>query len=275
MKYNITPKSLVLSILRKSEQNAVPIKALVSIGDLFGFTGNTIRVTTTRLIRDGKIESDERGLYHLTASADPVSRYIDTWRDGEERLVSWDGTWICCLTPKLPVGRQARNKKALGFLGFKQGLPGLWVRPNNLRLELCKIIKILRRFGLEKDVELFKASEFGEKLDEQWRRYIWPLDELKKTGEEIREKIARSKNRLKSMPLENAVVEAYLVGSEAVHRLIMDPLLPGELLDASVRIKLTEAMLEYDDLGKRVWAKKFEDIQITGAPSHLQLVEGG
>ncbi|MGC9324518.1 MAG: hypothetical protein ACP5G0_07205 [Desulfomonilia bacterium] len=81
--------------------------------------------------------------------------------------------------------------------------------------------------------------------------------------------------RLNNIPVENAVVESYLVGSDAVHKLIMDPLLPDELLDASVRIELAEAMLEYDGIGKRMWAKKFGDIQIAGTPSHLQLVEGG
>ena len=61
MKYNIKPKNLILSILRVSEQPAVSIKTLVSIGNLFGFTGNTIRVATTRLISGGKSRATNAG----------------------------------------------------------------------------------------------------------------------------------------------------------------------------------------------------------------------
>lgn len=275
MKYNLKPKNLILSVLRVAKQPAVSIKTLVAIGELFGFSGNTIRVATTRLISGGKIESDERGFYRFSAGADPVNRHFDTWRDGESRMVPWDGSWICCLPPKLPSGSSARNKKSLGFLGFKEGLTGLWIRPNNLRLDVSGVARLLERFGLENGTELYKAEAFREKLDEQWRRYLWPIEDLKASGVEILKKIEKSRLKLSSMPLENAVVESFLVGSEAVHRLNMDPLLPGEMLDASVRIGLTEAMLDYDKIGVHIWMEKFGDLRMGGAPSHLQLVKEG
>ncbi len=271
MKYNIKPKNLILSILRVSEQPAVSIKTLVLIGKLFGFTGNTIRVATARLVSSGKIESDERGLYRLSQAADPVNRYLNGWRDGEERLVSWDGSWVCCLAAELPAGRQARNNKAFGFLGIREGLPGLWIRPNNLRLGFRGIIKTLDQLGIESGAKFFEARKFKEKLEEKWRHCLWPLDELNKTGREILEKISRSRLKLKNMPPAQAVVESYLVGSEASYRLTMDPLLPNEILDASVRIDLTEAMLEYDVIGNRIWMENFEDLKLGGTPSHLQL----
>ncbi len=274
MEYKVTPKSLILSILQVAGTRAMPIKALVSSGEVFGFTSNTIRVTTTRLIREGSVESDERGFYYLSKNKNPISNFVDSWRIGEKRLINWDGGWMCCLLPKTKAAQQTKSERALRFTGFKEGLPGLWVRPNNLKLGLSGIRDIIRQMIIQTNAELFIGRQFDEKLIEQWRRFLWPVHELNRSYEKNLEKIRKSTKQIKTMPFENALVESYLTGSEAVHCLVTDPLLPDEMMPVKYRKALTRAMLTYDDIGKKIWVRKFEGLQLDKSPAHLQIVSG-
>lgn len=97
--FQITPKSLILSIMQVADERTIPIKALIVCGDLFGFTSNTIRVTVTRLIREKTIESDERGFYRLGTRKNPVSRFIKTWRMGEKGLLHGMNDGCACCSP--------------------------------------------------------------------------------------------------------------------------------------------------------------------------------
>jgi phenylacetic acid degradation operon negative regulatory protein len=130
MEYQITPKNLILSLLQVADSRTMPIRTLIVCGELFGFTANTIRVTTTRLIREKSIESDERGYYRLGSRKNQLSRFINTWRMGEKRMVDWNGEWVCAvLPPNEDKHHRARSRKALEVMGFREGLAGLWVRP--------------------------------------------------------------------------------------------------------------------------------------------------
>ena len=60
MDWKITPKILIVSMLHVTNNRAIPIRVLIAMGNLFGFTSNTVRVTTARLVRDGRIESDSK-----------------------------------------------------------------------------------------------------------------------------------------------------------------------------------------------------------------------
>ncbi len=272
MDRKFTPKSLILSMLQASNGNAMPVKTLVSIGEIFGFTGNTIRVTTTRLIRERTIESDERGLYRLSNKSTLVSRFIERWKEGEGRLKNWDGCWLCYLTPKSLAKRQAEAKTAFGFSGFKEGLPNLWVRPDNLSVSIEDIEYLLSQIGRLEEGEMFIVKQFSKKLIKRWQNDLWPVGKLLGNQKTFLEEMETSANRIEKMPLENALVESFLIGSEAIRLLVTDPLLPEEFMDNTYRIALTRAMLVYDEIGKRIWSKRFEEIRMDQSPAHLQLV---
>jgi len=269
MKNDITPKSLILGLLQASRAGQVSVKSLISVGEMFGFTGNTIRVTATRLIREGKLESDERGLYRLSDQIDPFSKFVESWRTGENRLVPWDGSWMCYLTPPITARLQAKNKKTLHRPGFRKGRLNLWVRPNNLKIGIHGIGKIITQLGIIEKGELFVGRDFDEKLIEQWKKYLWPIEELAKAQQDCVKKISKSAERIFKMPLNNALVESYLMGHEAIILLITDPLLPKELMDSTHRIALTQAMLEYDVLGKIIWRDRFSEIDTEKTPPYI------
>lgn len=267
--YQITPKSLILSLMQVANDRTIPIKALIVCGELFGFTGNTIRVTVTRLIREKTIESDERGYYRLGSRKNPVSRYINTWRLGEKRLMDWDGRWLCVLLPhKMDKPQQVRCKKVLEILGFREGLDSLWVRPYNLIFSQEDIMIIMKSMGMHPGSELFIGQKFSGALTDRWSCFLWNVEELNRSCSEILKKLEESYERIDKIPVENAMVESYILGGEAIHILLTDPLLPKEIQTSGYRERLTQAMLSYDDLGKNIWIKKLEGLKLDKAPSH-------
>lgn len=272
MPLKITPKSLIISILQVSGNEPLPIKALIVMGELFGFNSNSIRVTTARLLREGRIESDERGLYRLKDINNPIIRLVNNWRTGEVGVTAWDKSWTCCLMPKVTSGEQKSSAKALALLGFKEGIANLWARPHNLTLEMGAMKKLLYALGIHPSATLFVARDFNPRLTEQWQRYLWPVDELIRSCVAIQKKLEESSARLASMPAPQAVVESYLMGTEAVHWLTSDPCLPAEMMSGEYRTSLTRAMLEYDELGKMIWTKEFGDYRFGSTPAHLRVV---
>ena len=271
MDWKITPKILIISMLHVSNNRAMPIKVLITMGRLFGFTSNTVRVTTTRLAADGRIENDERGLYRLKDWDTPISRFVDSWRSEESRLKEWDGSWICCLLPKATLAQQRKNDKALALIGFGQGLPQLWVRPNNLTMELHEIRELLIHQGMDTEGEVFIGDSFEPRHVERWKRDLWSDEEVIRTSEAAREKLKRSMDRLESLPVKDALVESYLLGTKGIHWLLKDPLLPEEMIPSRYRSELTQTMLASDAFGKSIWKREFEGLRLKHSPSHAGL----
>ena len=274
MTRKITQKSLLLSLFHAAGNTSIPIKTLVAAGEIFGFAGSTVRVTVIRLVRSGTLESDTRGMYRLSGRGRKISRFIGTWKEGEQRLKPWDGTWLCCLLPQKAYRTPGRIRRFLNMTGFQEGLPSLWVRPNNLAMGIERLGSILSHPGGRDDMVQFVGYGFEDRITERWTRSLWPVDILMDTQNRFLQKINKSASRLDKMPLENALVESFLVGSEAIHLLFSDPLLPHDIMDPGPRQALTRAMIAYDRIGKRVWSRRFEEINMDRSPAHLQLVAG-
>jgi len=272
--FQVTPKNLLLGVMQAGKVSSVPIKTLAQVGELFGFSSNTIRVNVARLLRAGILESDERGFYHIRSHENPLSLLVDKWHLGERRRKFWKQDWLVCLLPdKRNQKGQNNSQKALSLLGFKRATGAMWVRPNNLHLDRGECTKLLEQLGLMEGATLFVASDFESTLLEQWSKYLWPIDDLQRKYQELGEKLRYSKQRIKKLPIDQAVVETFIVGSEAVNLLVIDPLLPDEMMAAEHREVLTQEMEAYDVLGKSVWNEKFGELDMGLSPVHLKLVE--
>jgi len=272
--FEITPKNLLLGVMQAGKVSSVPIKILTQVGELFGFSSNTIRVNVARLLSAGILESDERGFYRIRSKENPLSKLVDEWHLGEKRRKSWKQDWLVCLLPdKRNQKGQNSALKALSFLGFRSASPVMWVRPNNLNLDRGGCEKLLVQLGVMEDATIFVASEFEPKLLEQWSKFLWPIDNLQQKYLELGEKLRYSKQRIKKLPIDQAVVETFIVGSEVVNFLTVDPLLPDEMMTAKYREVLTQEMKTYDAIGKSVWNEKFGELDMSLSPVHLRLVE--
>src|SRR6185369_8298434 len=123
----VTPRSVVFNLVRVSHRNAVSVRRLVAIGTLFGFTGNAMRVAIARLISDRLLRSDERGWYRLGPEAVAVHAHVEDWRRGEARMRSWKGEWLAvALAPAADRAARRGSLRALGRLGLREAMPGLW-----------------------------------------------------------------------------------------------------------------------------------------------------
>lgn len=264
----LTPKSLLLDLLRVSPQ-PVPVRELVTIGALFGFEGNAMRVALTRLVARGLVESDERGSYRLEPETTPLARLVDRWRLGDRRMRRWKGEWLCVWHPR--GGRRAEqgaSHRALTRLGFREGREGLWVRPDNLRAARPAVESDLRHLGLSDEAALFVGSGLPAGLTAAWCRTLWPAAALRATWRRTLARLERSHARLELIPRHEALVESFLVGGEAIRVLALDPLLPDEILDGADRRRLGEATAAYDAAGKSIWSDVLSAPALEAAPAH-------
>ena len=272
----LTPKNIIVDLLRMTRQRSVSSKSLVDTGELFGFNANAIRVTLTRLVSNGILESDTRGYYRLAKKTDPISSYIEDWRIGEERRQdSWDRqSWLLCHLPKKPLrAARSRTLKALRFLGFREGMDNLWVRPANLQYDFAAIDSLLQHLGLEPAANLMISAQLRENTIKRWHHQLWNTKALDFGYREGMRKIEQSQKHLATLSNREAMAETFIVGGEAIHILVKDPWLPDEIFTTEERAKLHKMMLEYDEVGREIWSKEVEHLQVKVNPRHLRLVK--
>lgn len=269
---------MILDLLRvtPADPGAAPVSALVEVGELFGFSGNTVRVAVSRLVRVGLLESDERGWYRLSSRTDPVNRHVSSWREGEARIRRpWNGAWLAIALSKASRREERKSsKRALDMLGFRAGFDLLWVRPDNLDESHEQTAARLEELGYEASAELLVVASVPEATDLRWRHGLWPTQRLLSSYRVLRRDLANSMKRLRSMPSEQGLVETFLLGGAAMRALALDPLLPSEILPTDLRGKLTEDLLAYEEIGWELWQRRIDQLPLERAP-HLTFAFAG
>jgi phenylacetic acid degradation operon negative regulatory protein len=272
----VTPKSLVLDLLRVADERPIAIKTFVAVGALFGLTANAVRVAVARLVAAGTLESDERGSYRLAGRTAAIGRHVESWRLGERRMRRWDGGFLAV---HLPRGAErtvrTRSRRALELLGFREGLDLIWLRPDNLSESRAETRHKLESLGLESDAQHFVASDFDRELLQSFKKSLFMAERLERGYRQARERIDASLRKLEQMPLERAAVETFLVGGSAIRILATDPLLPRDLMPTDERAALTDAMLAYDIIGRRIWKELSFGHKLGEAPVHLHSITVG
>ncbi len=246
-----TPRSLILDLLSTVAGHAVPVRALVAAAALFGIQENGLRVALARLLAAGRVARDERGQYRLAPGA--VLSHLLGWRRLEERTSAWSGGWYAVHTAALPrrPGRSLRER-ALRFLGFRSLLPGLELRPANLREGLPALRGGLVALGLEREAPVFELAGLDPDSDAR-ARALWDAAALLRRYRELERALAGSAARLSALPLAAARAESFRLGGAAIRQLALDPLLPEALAPAAPRRALVARMRSYDRLGRALW----------------------
>lgn len=271
----VTPKSLVLDLLRVAAPAAVPVSGLVSVAELFGLSGNALRVAVARLAASGLLESDERGAYRLSPRTSPLTEHVERWRVGERRMRRWGGSWLAAYLPaESERARRHESRHALTLLGMREVRRSFWVRPDNLAELLPAAADKLRALGLDPSAEVFLASELSARFAEQLTQKTWNTKALLAGYAELLRAVSRSAERLNRLPEKRALVESFRLGGSAIRVLATDPLLPPEILPGDARRRLTEAMLKYDAQGRAIWSRALGGVPLESAPRHLSVVEG-
>jgi phenylacetic acid degradation operon negative regulatory protein len=241
------PSAVILDMLRSARTQRRTAQSLVAAGELFGFSENTVRVTLSRLMNRGLIESPERGLYALTRRSDALNAFVERWRLGEARVRTWrPGSWL------FAHGACAGSEWALEALGFRLVRPGLAARPDNLACDLGELRGLATGIGLASATLLIAGRVDGD--DSGWLR-AWHPTELDDEYADALARLKASAARLAKLPRDRARLECFTLGGEMIHRLAKDPLLPAEFVDVVARKALWRAMVDYEAQGKEIWAR--------------------
>ena len=266
---SLTSKSLVLDLLSTLPAGrAVPVGALVRAAGLLGIGENNVRVTLARLRGRGLVDSDERGLYRMGASALAVNRQVRSWRNVEDEVRDWDGSWAAVQTGKAGDRRAARRRAtALRLLGFRAFEAPLHLRPNNLAGGVAALRDRLATLGIGDDVLVYRLSDLDDVSDRR-ARGLWDTAELERGYRAGVAMLDASTERLPELTPEAAMAESFRVGGEVVRQIVLDPLLPAPIVDTHARTALVETMQRYDVLGRECWKSwAGETVELEQTPS--------
>lgn len=267
-----TAKSLILDLLSTMRGAAMPVRALVQAGGLFGIAENGIRVELARLMTRGLVDRDERGLYRIATRAEAVHNHVRAWSRVEERTTSWTGGWIGVHTGALKRSdrRAARRRvRALEFLGLRELDPGLWIRPDNLRGGVAEVRRQLDALGLDRAAIVFALGALDDATEAR-ARGLWDVAALRASYRALRDALAASEKRVPRLAGERAMVETFTLGGRVIRQLVLDPLLPEPIVPAAERRALIDAMRRYDSVGRDCW-RPF--MRTHGAPSRRSPID--
>ncbi len=258
-----SPRNIILDLMGVSHPNPMETAHLSVIADVFSVPVNNLRVALTRLVAKGMLDNTQRGVYRLSAKAIVRNEFTRRWKSPQYSSKPWDDTWIACHLSK-GTNRSLRCKSinALNWFGFKPGLDGMWVRPNNLVQAVPELLNMLRSLGLEAHAQVFSITDVETTLAKSWKT-LWATQKLDSHYQQLSKKLLNSFKQLQSAQPNTTLLEACLLGSEAIHFLATDPQLPTEIRPSCHYEQLRTTMLEYDKIGREIWLKQLPSLGVS------------
>jgi phenylacetic acid degradation operon negative regulatory protein len=246
--------SFVLDLLSTLKRGSMPVRALLEAAEPLGIAPGSVRVALARLLAGGQVARDARGRYRLGAAAAPLAQHVGAWRHAEARLRPWTpGRWLAVQTGAA-AAPSARGERARRLLGLRAFVPGLSLRPDNLRGGVGALRAELAALGPDPQVLVFELSGL-DPASEARARGLWDAAALGAGYARSLEELAASTRRLPGLPEAEARAESFLLGGRVIRQLALDPLLPEAIAPSARRRALFDAARAYDRLGRSVWAR--------------------
>ncbi len=257
---HLSARELILTLIDSSRATSLPVSYFVAAAELFDMDQGGVRVALARLVRDGSLISEDRGVYQLGSRAGTLQSLVRNWSRAEAALVPWAGDWITTLVGHLTrsVKAQVRsNERALRLFGFAELKPDLWVRPANLARDLNEIRSDLLALGLHRDSLCAQVRTFdpSDVLDPA---VLWDTRRLSQRYKRHIRLLSESTRRLESMAEDAAARETLLVGRQVTRDILLDPFLPDALVDAASRRQMISTMIDYNEIGRSHWRAFYE-----------------
>jgi phenylacetic acid degradation operon negative regulatory protein len=262
-----SPRAFLVALLSAFEVD-VPVQVLIHACSLFGIDENRTRVALHRLRAKHLIDSAERGTYRITRDQAVIGETFG-WRDTLSRIAPWDGHWVGVHTAPLPRADKTvarRRDRATQFVGLRELVPGLLIRPDNLANGVEGLRTRLLGLGLEPEAAIFRLDALGP--HEVPARELWTELQLDRRYRDHIAALDLVEAQLPHMSEEEAARQTFLAGNRAIHDIVLDPLLPEPLVDIELRQRCFDRMRAFDDLGRRAWAGVLEtDLALRRAPA--------
>ena len=208
---NMTARSVVLSVLLGAHPAWASASELIRLTADFGIKETTLRVALTRMVGAGDLIRSADG-YRLS------DRLLARQRRQDEamrpRTRPWRGAWLVLIVTS--IGTDARSRAALRTTmhdkRFGELREGVWMRPDNLDLELGP--DVTDRVRVLKALDAAPAALAGE---------LWDVPGWAATGHRLLDEMAQ-KAQATDVP------GRFVVAAAMVRHLLTDPMLPTDLL---------------------------------------------
>jgi phenylacetic acid degradation operon negative regulatory protein len=246
---------IVLDLLFAHTDHQLSAQALCQAGELFGISKQSMRVALTRLAQQDKIGNTGRGNYRLNPGGNTLFRDVDDWLHKENRARVWKGQWLGIHVDAVARADKTawrRHEKAIALRGFRPLRKFLYVRPDNLKGDLEQTRAELHALGLIDTALLFEIATLQAQED-AYARSLWEVQQLRQQYCALLELVARSARGLPKLPDGQAARESLLVGREVIRHIILDPLLPAQMMPPEERHALIAAAREYQVQARRHW----------------------
>ncbi|WP_204081316.1 PaaX family transcriptional regulator C-terminal domain-containing protein [Mycobacterium riyadhense] len=205
---NMTARSVVLSVLLGAHPACASASELIRLTADFGIKETALRVALTRMVSAGDLIRSADG-YGLS------NRLLARQRRQDEamrpRARPWGGYWHVVIVTS--VGTDARTRGALRTAmhdkRFGELREGVWMRPDNLDLELKP--EVLARVRVLNACDDQPAELAGQ---------LWDLPGWAGAGHRLLDDMAQFSD----------IPGRFMVAAAMVRHLLADPMLPAELL---------------------------------------------
>ena len=206
----MTARSVVLSVLLGAHPAVASAGELIRLTADFGIKETTLRVALTRMVSGGDLIRSADG-YRLS------DRLLARQRRQDEAMRPtvrpWREDWVMVIVTS--VGTDARTRAALRSTmhdkRFGELREGVWLRPDNLDLELDPDVAAR--------VRVLRARDDAPA---QLAGQLWDLSAWAETGHRLLAGMARAAD----------VPDRFVLAAAMVRHLLTDPMLPAELLPA-------------------------------------------
>lgn len=251
----LNAKTLVIDLLLAASDRPITIRQLISAARLFDISENQIRVATTRLCNEHKIEAISRGTYRLAQQSHDWADIIVNRQQGILKTRPWQQQYIAVFSNSLGrVDRAAlsRRERALKRFGFKELEQGVFIRPDNLTLSLDDIFCELVNAGVELTVKIALIHSFDEKTQQSIPK-LWDTSKFEKNYIKYNTIIEKWLTEYPHLNINDAARESFLLGRETIALLMTDPLLPEAFVDVNLRDRFIQNVTELDRTGLKIW----------------------
>jgi phenylacetic acid degradation operon negative regulatory protein len=206
----MTARSVVLSVLLGAHPAWASAAELIRLTSDFGIKEATLRVALTRMVSAGDLVRSADGYRLADRLLARQRRQDDAMRP---QLRPWRGYWTTLIVTS--IGTDARTRAALRTTlhhkRFGELREGVWMRPDNLELDLA-----------EEDHARVRIMQARDDHPAELAGQLWDLPSWARTGHRL----------LTDMSDATDVPAGFVVAAAMVRHLLTDPVLPEELLPA-------------------------------------------
>ncbi len=256
----LSARELILALIDSSSSATLSAGYFIAAGALFDMDPGSLRVSLGRLVKDGSLRSAGRGLYQRASRDGALHSMVRRWAEVESTLINWEGDWLGASVAHL--SRKNRNQvkgweRAMRLCGFAPYQTGMWLRPANLLTPPDELRNRLVELGYP-DAGLILRIASITPLESDTITSLWPVESLEAGYRNSLQRLNDSESQLRGLDPDAAARETLIVGRLVTRDILLDPLLPEQMINTDLRSRMIGSMRQYDQVGRAIWRNFYQ-----------------